>query len=88
MLMMMPLSNVFEHFNGIRYHSFTFTTGPRDIIIDFSNITVSYQPFPLLDDNFVMVSTETEISNFHSATSRDWNKVCMASRFNVLCNIH
>ena len=58
----MKLTNVFEHFNRIRYHSFTFTTGPWSIITDFSNISVFYQPFPLLDDGFVMVSTETEIS--------------------------
>ena len=88
MLMMMQLSNVFEHFNGIRYDSLTFPTGPRNIIIHLSNISVFYQPFPLLDDGFVMVSTETEISDFHIATSRDWNKVCVAPRFYVLCKIH
>ena len=84
-MMMMFLSNVFEHFNGIRYHSFTFTTGPWKIIIHLSYVTVLYQPFPLLDDGFMMVSTEAEISNFHIAASRDWNKICMTPRFNMLC---
>ena len=86
--MMMQLSNVFEHFNGIRYHSFTFTTGSWNIISDFSNITVLYQPFPFLDDGFMMFSTETEISNFHIATFRDRNKICVTTGFNMLCYVH
>ena len=86
--MMMQLSNVFEHFNGIRYHSFTFTTGSWNIISDFSNITVLYQPFPFLDDGFMMFSTETEISNFHIETFRDRNKICVTTGFNMLCYVH